>query len=153
LIFPLLISLLFFIYISNVITFPGLSSANPVSHPLCFCLYEEASPSTHLILPPYLGIPIHWGIECPQAQGCSFHWCSTRLSSAKYAAGAMVPSCVLFGWWSSSQELRGHLVLDTVSPPNRAANHLSSTIEYYSAMQNNGLQRKKFTSETEGITI
>jgi hypothetical protein len=57
-----------FIYISNVIPLPGFSSENSLSlpHP---CFYEDAPPPTYLLLPPLPSIPLHWGIEPPQAQG------------------------------------------------------------------------------------
>jgi hypothetical protein len=34
-----------FIYISNVISFPGFSSTNALSHPLSLCFYEGDSPT------------------------------------------------------------------------------------------------------------
>ena len=53
---------IFFIYISNVIPFPGFPSKNPLSPP---CLpYSPTHPL--LLLGP--GIPLHWGIEPSQNQ-------------------------------------------------------------------------------------
>jgi hypothetical protein len=52
-----------FIYISNVITFPGFPSENPLS--------PSSSPCapTHPLLLPGPGIPLHWGTEPSQDQG------------------------------------------------------------------------------------
>ena len=54
---------IFFIYISNVIPFPGFPSKNPLSPPSSPC-----SP-THPLLLPGPGIPLHWGLEPSQDQG------------------------------------------------------------------------------------
>jgi hypothetical protein len=54
---------IFFIYISNVILFPGFPSENPLSPPLSAC-----SP-THPLLLPGPDIPLYWGIEPSQDQG------------------------------------------------------------------------------------
>ena len=53
---------IFFIYISNVIPFLGFPSENPLSHP------SSPYSSTHLLLLPCPGIPLHWGIEPSQDQ-------------------------------------------------------------------------------------
>jgi hypothetical protein len=59
---------MFFIYISNVFLFSGLPFGNPLSHPPSPCLYEGALPSYPL--PSFCpGIPLHWGMGHPQAQG------------------------------------------------------------------------------------
>ena len=60
---------IFFIYISNVFPFPGVPFRNPLSDPPSSCLYEGASPTTHRLLLSHPGIPLHWGIKHPQAQG------------------------------------------------------------------------------------
>jgi hypothetical protein len=60
---------IFFIYISNVIPFPGLLSRNPKSYFLSLWLYEGAPPPTYPLPPSHTGIPLHWGIEPSQAQG------------------------------------------------------------------------------------
>jgi hypothetical protein len=39
------------------------------SHPPSPCLYEGATPPTHLLPSSCPGIPLQWGIEPPQAQG------------------------------------------------------------------------------------
>jgi hypothetical protein len=54
---------IFFIYISNVIPFPGFTSENPLSPPPSPC-----SPTYPLPL-PVPGIPLYWGIEPLQDQG------------------------------------------------------------------------------------
>jgi hypothetical protein len=50
---------IFFIYISNVFSFPGFPFRNPLTHPPSPCLYEGAPLSTHSYLPalafPYNG--------------------------------------------------------------------------------------------------
>jgi hypothetical protein len=51
---------IFFIYISNVFPFSDIPLRNPTSHHPFPCLYEGAF---------YPGIPLHWGIKHPQAQG------------------------------------------------------------------------------------
>jgi hypothetical protein len=53
---------IFFIYISNVIPFPGFPSEKPLPlyPPLFHC-----SP-IHSLLPPGPGISLHWGIEPSQ---------------------------------------------------------------------------------------
>jgi hypothetical protein len=56
---------IFFIYISNVFPFPDLSFENPPSP----CLYYSAPPPTNSLPSSCPGIPLHLGIEHPQAQG------------------------------------------------------------------------------------
>jgi hypothetical protein len=56
-----------FIYISNIIPFPGFPSANTLFHPLSPCFYEDAPAPTN---PPQRpGIPLHWGIKPSQDEG------------------------------------------------------------------------------------
>jgi hypothetical protein len=57
-----------FIYISNVISFPDLSSGNPLLLSLSPCLYDGCCP-IHLLPRSCYGIHLHWGIKTPQAQG------------------------------------------------------------------------------------
>ena len=60
---------IFFIYTSNVFPFPGLTFGNSLSHPLSPCLYEGIHPPTYPLPSSCPGLPLHWGIEHPQAQG------------------------------------------------------------------------------------
>ena len=53
---------IFFIYISNVIPFPGFPSENPLSPPV-------SSAHQHTLLFLVLGIPFHCGTEPSQEQG------------------------------------------------------------------------------------
>jgi hypothetical protein len=42
----------------------------PLSYPLASCFYEgDPLPSNHPVLPPWPGIPLHWGIKSSQDQG------------------------------------------------------------------------------------
>ena len=53
---------IFFIYISNVIPFPGFPSKYPQSHLPC------TRSTTHSLLLPCTAIPLHWGIEATLGQ-------------------------------------------------------------------------------------
>jgi hypothetical protein len=57
-----------FIYISNVIPFPGFHSRN-LYHPSSPWFFESAPSATHSLPLPCPGIPLHWGIEPSQDQG------------------------------------------------------------------------------------
>jgi hypothetical protein len=48
---------IFFIYISNIITFPGFPAENFLPPPTSACS------ATHPLLLPGCGIPFYWGIE------------------------------------------------------------------------------------------
>ena len=50
----------FLVYISNIFPFPGLPFRNPLFLPASMRVLPH---------PPTPGIPLHWGIEHPQAQG------------------------------------------------------------------------------------
>jgi hypothetical protein len=54
---------IFFIYISNVIPFPGFPFKNPLSLP-----HSPCSP-THPLLLHGPGVPLYWGMEPSQNQG------------------------------------------------------------------------------------
>ena len=58
-----------FIYILNVIPFPGYPSRKPTSHPPSTCFYEGDPPTTYPPLPPHPGIPLPLGIEPSRDQG------------------------------------------------------------------------------------
>jgi hypothetical protein len=51
---------IFFIYISNVIPFPDFPSKNPLSN------LPSPCSTTHPLLLPCPGIPLHWGIKPSQ---------------------------------------------------------------------------------------
>jgi hypothetical protein len=70
---------IFFIYISNVIPFPGFPSPrNPLSHTPSTCFYEGVPPSTYPLPPPLPSIPLHWGIKSSQDQGPLFSLISNK---------------------------------------------------------------------------
>jgi len=87
-----------FIYISNVIPFPGFAPRNPLFHPFFPCFYEGAPPPIHSHLPPCPGIPLHWDIKTSQDQGPLLPPDKAILcSSATYAAGTMgLSMCTLW---------------------------------------------------------
>ena len=60
----------------------------PLQNPQSPC--PSPCSATHPLLLPCPGIPLHWYNE--PSQDLSSLWCSTRLSSATYAARAMSPS-------------------------------------------------------------
>jgi hypothetical protein len=102
----------FFLYISNVIPFPGFPLETPYPRTLP-CFYEGAPQLTYPLLLPRSDIPLHWGIKSSQDQG---PFLLLMLSSATYAAGAMVPPCVLFDWWFIPWELLEICLVDIVLP-------------------------------------
>ena len=77
---------IFFIYISNVFSFPGLPFRNPLSHTPSPCLYESASPTppTHPH-PPALAFPYTGASNTLRPKGLSSHLCPTRPSSSMYS--------------------------------------------------------------------
>lgn len=89
---------IFFVFILNVVPFPGFPSINQLSHhlpspPSSMKVFHHAS--THPFLPPLLDIPVHgwwggvWWVDPWQNQGFSPYWCPKRPSSAIYAGRAM----------------------------------------------------------------
>ena len=73
---------IFFLYISNVISFPGFLSKNSLSHaPSC-------SSSTHPLSLPVLAFLYTGALSLLRTKGHSSLCCPTRPSSATYAAGA-----------------------------------------------------------------
>jgi hypothetical protein len=92
---------IFFIYISNIMPFPG--SPSPGSS-----LFPPPSPCspTHLLLLPGPGIPLHWGIEPSQDQGPLIDVWQGHLL-LHMLLEPWVPPCVLFDWWFSPWELWG----------------------------------------------
>jgi hypothetical protein len=76
------IRLFYFIYISNVIPFPGFPPASPLSYPPLPCFYEGAPPPNFPLLPHCPSIPLHWGIEPSQDQGPPFPLMPDKAPSA-----------------------------------------------------------------------
>jgi hypothetical protein len=108
----------FFIYISNVFSFPGLSFGTPLSHLSSPCLlYEGASSHTYSLPPSCPSIPLHWGIKHLRPKGCSSHWCPTRPSSTTYAAREMGPSMYTLWFVIQSLGALGVWPGDTVASP------------------------------------
>ena len=67
--FSFLLLDIFYIYISNVIPFPGFPSRNPLFHPSFHCFYEGVHLPTHPLPPHCPWILLHWGIKPSQDQG------------------------------------------------------------------------------------
>jgi hypothetical protein len=83
---------IFFIYISNVISFP------------CFppfpCFYESVHPPTHPFPPPTLDSPTLEHLQSLlRTNDLSYHWCMTRPSSAIYATSAVCTPWDFWGVW------------------------------------------------------
>ena len=89
---------IFFIYISNVILFPGFPSENPLSHPPLACSL------THLLLLPCPGIPLHWGIDPSQDQEPLLSLMSQgamgpSMCTLYFSTGSVTEGCChLFSW-------------------------------------------------------
>jgi len=89
---------LFLIHISNVISFSGFPSTNPLSHLLCGCS------TTHPpLLPPHPGIPLPWG----QGPALAGPRASPPIGAQQghpllhMQLEPRVCPCVLFRWWFS----------------------------------------------------
>jgi hypothetical protein len=102
----------FFIYISNVIPFPGLPSENSIPHRPFPC----SPPYPVLLLCP--GIPLNWGMH--QA----FTWPRVSPPTDVQQGHPLlhmqlepwIPTCVHFGWWFSPWELWGNWLVHIVPP-------------------------------------
>ena len=79
---------------------------SPIPLPIGWCS------STHL--PSHPDIPLHWDIEPLQAQGPLFPLMSPD-PLPHMRPEPWISPCVLFGWWSSSQELQGLWPFDTIA--------------------------------------
>ena len=77
---------IFFIYISNVIPFSGFPSENPIPS-----LLPTVHQPTHSCFPAQ-ACSYTRAYRLQRTKGLSSHWCSTRPSSATYAARAMSPT-------------------------------------------------------------
>jgi hypothetical protein len=103
---------IFFIYISNVIPFPGLPPGNPLSHASMRMLPHSP---THSCLPS-LELPYTGALNPYRTKGQSSDWCPTRPSSVTYSAEAMCSSmCILWLMVQSLGALEVWLV-DNVAP-------------------------------------
>ena len=88
---------IFFIYISNVIPFPGLPPSRKPSIPSSFPLLQWGCSSTLTPTPPPRPILGHL-LSLHRTKDLSSHYCLTRPSSATYAPRAMGSSmCTLVG--------------------------------------------------------
>jgi hypothetical protein len=76
---------IFFIYISDVSCFPDSPYENSLSPPPTFS-------STHPLLFPVPGIPLHWDVQPSQDQGPLLPLMTDKAISAIYIAGTMNPS-------------------------------------------------------------
>jgi hypothetical protein len=88
---------IFFIYISNIFSFPGLPFRKPLSYPPSSdSMREFPLPLTdsHFLA---LALPYTQISNSLRPKDCSYHWCPTK-------------PCVFFGWWFSSWELWGIVV-------------------------------------------
>ena len=108
---------IFFIYISNVIPFPGLPSENPFSPPPSPAYMRiPLCPPTHSCLPalafPTLG---PWAFTGPRASPPIDASQVHPLLHVKLEP--WVPPCVLFSWWLSPWELWRVLLVDIVVLP------------------------------------
>jgi hypothetical protein len=109
---------IFFIYISNVFSFPTLPFRNPLSHSPSPCFYEGAPSPSHPLLSSCHSIPLHWDIEHPQAK-----WRLLPLMSNKtilchicsLSNGSLYVYSLVGGPVPGSS--RGVWLLDTVAPP------------------------------------
>ena len=131
-----------FIYISNVISFPGFPSGNPLSHPPSPCFYEGASPPihppTHSHLPT-LALPYtKASSSLTRNKGHSSHWCPARPSTATYVAGAVGPSmCTLWLVIQSPGSFRWSVLFNCCAhPPHGPAKPLS----FFSPFSNSSIR-------------
>jgi hypothetical protein len=110
---------IFFIYISNVIPFPGFLSGKPLSHSPSPCFYDCVPTPTHQLLPHHSGIPLQWVSEPSQEQGPLLPLMSDKaILYYIFSWSTWLPPCVLFGLWFSPWELwvSGWLILFFQNP-------------------------------------
>jgi len=87
----------FFIYISNVIPFPGFPEISPLSNTPHFFSKGVPLPNQHPFGPPLPTFPYPGGgFQTCRIKGFSIHWSQTKPSSATYADKAKGP-CIVFG--------------------------------------------------------
>jgi hypothetical protein len=92
---------IFFIYISNVLPFPGLPFKTPLSHAISPCLFYKGVPPPAPIFPPWhsstLGHRTPSGLRASSPTDVQQGHPLPHMWPAPW-----VTPCVLFGWWSSS---------------------------------------------------
>ena len=99
---------IFFIYISNVMPFPGFPSENPLSLPPLHCSPTHSLPLTGP------SIPLHWCLEPSQGLGPLLPL-TTNEAILCYIESSF-PPCVFFGWWFSPCEFWGKWLVHIVGP-------------------------------------
>ena len=88
---------IFFIYISNIIPFPGFSFENHLSHPPSPCFYEGVSPLFHPLPLPSLAFPYTGASSFQRTKGLSSPGCPTTVSfGGTYLIGAFFFSFFFF---------------------------------------------------------
>ena len=93
---------IFFIYISNVLPFPGSPFRNTLSHPSSPCLYEGAPTPTHPIPSSDLGILLNCDIKKTSGPRTSPPTDAQQDHPQPHIWPApRVRPCVFFGWGSS----------------------------------------------------
>jgi hypothetical protein len=106
-----------FIYISNVIPFPGFSSEDSLSYSTTPCFYESAPhPTNHSY---FTALPFlyngAWNLH--RTKGLSSHWCLQGHPLLHMWLEPWVPPCVFFGQWFSPWQLWGVWLIDIVVLP------------------------------------
>ena len=98
-----------FVYISNVISFPGFSSAKPLSHLSVQCFYEGAHSLIHPFLLHCLSIPLNWDIKPSQCLGPPLPLMTDKVLSAPSVLLQLLhwgPCVQSNGWlWASASVL------------------------------------------------
>jgi hypothetical protein len=87
---------------------------NPLFHPRSPYL-STTHPPTPAFLTWYSSTLGHQTLSGPRTSPPSYAQQGHPLPDMR--VDSWVPSCVLFGWWPSSWELRGVWLIDTVAPP------------------------------------
>jgi hypothetical protein len=102
-----------FAFLATPPQLPIPSFLSPCPFPLWGCS------STHLPTPACLTAPTSpyaGASSLHRTKGLPFQWCQIRQSSATYVSRAMIPLCILFGWWFSLWEVWVVWLVDIVLP-------------------------------------